>query len=89
MAGNRWTQFYAFLGEFSCYRIEPFAPSGPYMRPSYCRNYSATVTPAQSGDEVFWIVRPEAAEFRVLWAGQEAARCPLAVNSCVVYVPAE
>ena len=86
MAGNRWTQFYAFLGEFACYRIEPFGMPG-YLRPAHCRSYSATVTPAQSGDEVFWVARPEAVEFRVLWAGQEVARCGLGAGSCVAFVP--
>ena len=88
MAGNRWTQFYAFLGEFACYRIEPFGMPG-YLRPAHCRNYSASVTPAQSGTEVFWIERPEAVVFRVLWAGQEVARCGLGTGSCVVFVPGE
>jgi hypothetical protein len=86
MEGNRWTQFYAFVDAYACNRIEPFG-AAPYLRPSYCRAYSATVTPAQDGVEIFWRERDGAVAFRVLWSGQEIGRCPLAPGSCTVYVP--
>jgi serine/threonine protein kinase len=87
MDGNRWTQFYAFVDPFACNRIEPFGAEGPYLRPGYCRSYSATVTPARDGVEIFWRERDGAVAFRVLWEGQEISRCPLAPDSCTVYVP--
>ncbi len=87
MAGNRWTQFYAFVDPFACNRIEPFGAEGPYLRPGYCRSYSATVTPARDGVEIFWRERDGAVAFQVLWDGQEVGRCPLAPDSCTVYIP--
>ena len=88
MAGDRWTQFYSFVDGFACDSIEPFGVGGAYMRPQFCRNYNATVTPAQNGDEIFWIERPGSVEFRVLWDGEEIARCPLGTNTCQLFVPA-
>jgi serine/threonine protein kinase len=87
MEGNRWTQFYAFVDGYACNRIEPFGAEGPYLRPGYCRSYSATVTPARDGAEIFWRERDGAVAFRVLWEGQEIGRCDLAPGSCTVYIP--
>ncbi len=87
MAGNRWTQFHSFIEGYACYSIEPFGVGGVYMRPPHCRDYNASVTPAKDGDEIFWTERGGAIEFRVLWADQEIARCPLGTNTCTVFVP--
>lgn len=88
MAGDRWTQFYSFVDGFACDSIEPFGVGGAFMRPQFCRSYNASVTPAQNGDEIFWIERPGSVEFRVLWDGEEIARCPLGANTCQLFVPA-
>ncbi len=88
MAGSRWTQFYSFVDGFACNGIEPFGVGGSFMRPQFCRSYNATVTPAQNGSEIFWIERSGAVEFRVLWAGEEIARCPLGTQTCQLFVPA-
>lgn len=45
MEGNRWAQFYAFVDAYAYNGIEPFGGDS-YLRPSYCRAYSATITPA-------------------------------------------
>jgi serine/threonine protein kinase len=87
MDGNRWTQFYSFVDGFACNRIEPFGVEGPYLRPGYCRSYSATVTPTRDGVEIFWREQEGAVAFRVLWDGQEIGRCDLAPGSCTVYIP--
>lgn len=87
MEGNRWSQFYSFVDDRNCVAIEPFGPPGSYLKPAQCRSYNSTVTPTYTGDETFWLVRPEVAEFRVLWSGTEVGRCPTGENSCVVYIP--
>ncbi len=87
MDGNRWTQFYSFVDAFACNRIEPFGADGSYLRPGYCRSYSATVTPARDGSEIFWRTRDGSTVFRVLWDGQEIGRCPVAPNSCEIFIP--
>ncbi|MDA0246300.1 MAG: serine/threonine-protein kinase [Chloroflexi bacterium] len=89
MEGNRWSQFYSFVDDRNCVAIEPFGPPGSYLKPSQCRSYNSTVTPTYTGDETFWLVRPEVAEFRVLWNGTEVGRCPLGENTCVVFIPAQ
>ncbi|GJM43136.1 MAG: hypothetical protein DHS20C20_34180 [Ardenticatenaceae bacterium] len=88
LEGDRWTQFYSFVDSFACNGIEPFGVGGIYLRPQYCRSYNATITPEANGDELFWIERSGAVEFRVLWDGEEIARCPLGTNTCIVHVPA-
>ena len=85
--GNRWTQFYPFVEGNSCYSIEPFGTEGDFMRPGFCIDYNASVTPSQNGDELFWIERDGAVEFRVLWGDVEIGRCPLGEGSCLVLVP--
>lgn len=88
MAGDRWTQFYNFVDGFACTSIEPFGVGGTYLRPQYCRSYNASVTPEKDGVEIFWIERSGSVEFRVLWEGEEVARCPLGTHTCIVRVPA-
>lgn len=88
LAGDRWTQFYSFIDGSACNGIEPFGVEGPYLRPQYCRSYNATITPTKNGDELFWIEREGVVEFRVLWNGEEVARCPLGTNTCELFVPA-
>lgn len=88
MAGDRWTQFYNFVDGLACDSIEPFGVGGVYLQPQFCRSYNSKVTPEKNGDELFWIERPGSVEFRVLWDGEEIARCPLGTNTCPVFVPA-
>lgn len=87
MAGDRWTQFYNFVDGLACDSIEPFGVGGVYLQPQFCRSYNSKVTPEKDGDELFWIERPESVEFRVLWDGEEIARCPLGTNTCKLFVP--
>ncbi len=84
--GRSWSQFYSFVEQFSCARLEMTKVSG-WLRPSSCRRYNATITPEQDGDIVFWTSRPGVAAFRVMWQGQEVGRCAVTASQCEVYLP--
>jgi eukaryotic-like serine/threonine-protein kinase len=84
--GSRWAQFHSFVAANGCSRIEPVrAPS--LLRPPRCREYNATVTPPLDSEMVFWRPRPGVSHFRVLWEGQEVARCQVDVQLCEVFLP--
>jgi len=57
------------------------------LRPAKCREYNSTITPPENDPEHFWIERPDAVQFRVLWEGQEIGRCSIPGDFCEVYVP--
>jgi serine/threonine protein kinase len=84
--GTLWTQFYSFVEERSCNRIEMTGVPG-HLRPPQCQGYNATVTPTIDDDLVFWTQRPGVSRFRVLWGGQEIARCELTGGRCEVFLP--
>lgn len=84
--GQQWAQFYSFIEEGRCDRIETTRASS-LLRPAQCRRYNATVTPQLADDFVFWTARPDVSQFRVLWDGVEVGRCELTVNRCEVYLP--
>ena len=83
---NMWTQFYTFTDSGNCDRIE-INRANPWLRPPQCRNYNATVTPSDDSDLIFWIQQPGAAQFRILWNGDELARCEFGAERCEVYLP--
>jgi hypothetical protein len=89
--GSRWEQFYGFLESRACDTLE-ITQSPSLLRPSQCRTYNARVTPQARDSLVFWLPREaDITEFRVLWNGQEVARCPVvtsgATRSCEVFLP--
>jgi hypothetical protein len=85
-SSSQWTQFFTYVEEGHCNRIE-INQAGPWLRPPQCRGYNATVTPSEGSDFIFWVQQPGAARFRVLWNGQEIARCEFGVERCEVYLP--
>jgi hypothetical protein len=85
-SSSQWTQFFTYVEEGRCDRIEIARASG-WLRPPQCRGFNATVTPTAESDFIFWIQQPGAARFRVLWNGAEVARCEFGVERCEVYLP--
>ena len=84
--GYRWSQFYSFVSNSGCARLE-VSKMSDYLRPSKCREYNSTITPPESDPEHFWIEQPGVTQFRVLWESQEVARCPVPGDFCEVYIP--
>lgn len=84
--GSLWTQFYSYVEDQSCVRIELLrAPA--YLRPPLCRAYNATVTPDPDDAAVFWLPRSGITQFRVLWDNQEIARCEVNAGQCELFLP--
>ena len=84
--GYRWSQFYSFASSNGCARLEVLKMSD-YLRPAKCREYNSTITPPENDPEHFWIERPDVTQYRVLWEGQEIARCPIPGDFCEAYLP--
>jgi serine/threonine protein kinase len=83
---SMWTQFYTYVENGRCDRIEITRSDG-YLRPPQCRSYNASVTPDRDTDLVFWIAKAGIARFRVSWNGNEIARCEIGGERCEVYLP--
>ncbi len=93
VAGTEWSRFYGLLEPNKCLTAQ-ISSSRPWLQPSECRNYNSVITPSRTGNRQFWLPRETIAvtEIRVLYQGQEAARCPLhtgavAVTVCEVKLP--
>jgi serine/threonine protein kinase len=92
-AGTEWSRFYGALEPGNCISAE-ITGAGSWLRPSECRFYNAKITPSRTSARQFWLSREtiSVTEIRVLYQGQEAARCPLHdggsnVTVCEVKLP--
>jgi serine/threonine protein kinase len=84
--GSEWTNLYPELLIGRCDAIEISNPSRP-PRPQNCRGYNAVSTRLDTNSDVFWIAREGITQFRVLWTGQEVARCEISSETCNVTLP--
>jgi serine/threonine protein kinase len=84
--GSEWASLYPTLLRGRCDVIEISNPSRP-PRPQSCRGYNAISTRLDTNNDVFWIAREGIAHFRVLWSGQEVARCEISAETCNVTLP--
>jgi serine/threonine protein kinase len=84
--GSEWASLYPTLLIGRCDIIEISNPSRP-PRPQNCRGYNATSTRMDTNSDVFWIAREGITQFRVLWDGQEVARCDVTAEICTVSLP--
>ncbi|HEX2618690.1 MAG TPA: hypothetical protein VHL11_01050, partial [Phototrophicaceae bacterium] len=84
--GGRWTLGYSSVEPNKCVSIELLQTSN-WLRPSKCQGYNSELTLQESSDEVFWLSRGNATQFRVLWDGNEVGRCALSDQSCKVRIP--
>lgn len=90
--GYRWENpRTAHLPRNYCANITIYGDQDPqYLNPSECI-YAIinTVQPRfdNPGDLLFWTPKPNSTQFRVLWVGEEVARCTIASGSCEFYVP--
>lgn len=84
--GADWAELYPKLLPRRCDAIEISAEHLP-PRPPGCLRFNAIRTRMLTSPVVFWIEREGVSEFRVLWAGEEIARCEIAAGSCPVVLP--
>jgi hypothetical protein len=82
-----WTDRYPLVEAGKCDALEIRLTSAFSQRPPECRDFNALLTPEGSSSEVFWLQRDTVAEFRVLWGGQEIARCAAGSGSCEITLP--
>ena len=90
--GYRWeTQKFTHLPEGFCTSITIYGDqTPPYMNPADCFFGIISVIQPRFDDDgglVFWRPEAEATHFRVLWLGEEVARCEIAAGFCNFNVP--
>ncbi len=90
--GYRWeTQRFKHLPENFCVSITLYGDqTPPYMNPADC--FAGTISGVQprfdnDGGLVFWRPEADATHFRLLWLGEEIARCEIAAGFCNILVP--
>jgi serine/threonine protein kinase len=90
--GYKWeSQRFTHLPDNFCTSITIYGDqTPPYMNPADCFfGIISVIQPLLDNDGGLVFRRPEsgATHFRVLWLGEEAARCELAAGFCNFYVP--
>ncbi|MBE0670747.1 MAG: serine/threonine protein kinase [Anaerolineales bacterium] len=90
--GYRWeTQKFRHLPENFCTSITIYGDqTPPYMNPVDCSFGIISVVQPRFDDDaglVFWRPEAGATHFRVLWLGEETARCEIAAGFCDFNVP--
>lgn len=86
--GWKWQKYYDNSLPNRCLRIEIYQSKIPYLQPEECHNrFLSTLQPLETDPTLFWTSQPGSQQFRVLWMGEEVARCEIAAGRCDVYVP--
>ena len=90
--GYRWeNKRFAHLPDGFCVSITIYSDQiSPYMNPAEC--FFGIISGVQprldnDGGLIFWRPEADATHFRVLWLGEEVARCEIAAGFCDFYVP--
>lgn len=86
LSGERWMTRFPVIEAGNCVGIELIDRTN-YLSPERCEDYNALLTFLPDGDENIWVRREGINTFRVLWEGQEIARCRIADRACTVFVP--
>jgi hypothetical protein len=86
LSGERWAQFYPYLEAGKCAAVE-LTDAVTNLRPAECRGFNAILTPERRYTINFWLSRPEATGFRVLWDSVVIGQCPTGQNTCEVILP--
>lgn len=84
--GSRWTVGFRSVENGKCDGIE-ITTRSPALRPPQCRGYNSLVTPQLTSPLIFWIIRENVPQFRVIWNGEEVARCTIEDGFCEAYIP--
>lgn len=88
--GWRWEEFIKNIAIHPdrCLSLELYLSPDPYLSPSECNNrtLSTLSLPMNSGN-LFWTPDNSSDLFRILWLGEEIARCEIEAGTCDFYVP--
>lgn len=74
--GGNWAAFFPRVEPGKCVAIEILRQA--HLRPAQCQAYNAVLSPRETADILFWLPRDNTLHFRLLWQGQEIARCATA-----------
>ena len=91
-SGHLWenAKFDYILSKY-CISIKIYQDEDPpYIDPPDCRGkYLSIIQPRKDKDRglFFWDPKEGTTQFRVLWIGEEVARCEISAGSCEVYIP--
>jgi len=87
LESRRWK----FISSDSCVSIKIYNDQRPpYLDPADCHgNYSSIIQPIREEEPeiIFWDTQESSRQFRVLWLGEEVARCEISAGTCEIYIP--
>jgi serine/threonine protein kinase len=86
--GWKWEKYFDTIQPNRCLSLEIHDSPDQYLRPPECRNkvLSPLVLLPDSGEK-FWFANESNGLFRILWLGNEIARCKVEAGACDFYVP--
>jgi len=88
--GWQWETFFNESQPDRCVRAEIYLAyiETPYLNPEACLNrYHSTLQPFEGADTIFWTLKDDSRQFRVLWQETEVARCEISAGICDFRVP--
>jgi hypothetical protein len=86
--GARWEVMTETILPKYCISIKIFKANAIYIDPPDCKGgYLSVIQPTQDDRTIFWTEDITGNEFRVLWLGEEVARCKAGDQVCEVYIP--
>jgi serine/threonine protein kinase len=75
----------------NCVSVKTYKDEAPpYLDPSDCLMlYSSIIQPDKEEEPeiFFWTEKEDTTQFRVLWLGEEIARCEISAGACEIYIP--
>jgi serine/threonine protein kinase len=87
-AGWQWGKYFDVIQPGRCVNLLIHQASNPYLQPSECRNrVLSTLVFRLNSNQLFWIPNYPGEFFRVLWLGEEVARCEVDAGVCEFYIP--
>jgi serine/threonine protein kinase len=85
--GWDWGVYFGKITPNRCMAIELYE-SPPFLKPPECKEpYLSLLNPPRESSKTFWTSSENSSQFRVLWLGQEVARCPVGDGTCEFRVP--
>ncbi|HSG42728.1 MAG TPA: TIR domain-containing protein [Anaerolineales bacterium] len=86
--GWQWEKYFATLQPQRCMSLEIYLSPDPYLSPFQCENrVLSTLSLSMDLGNLFWTPDDNSEQFRILWLGEEIARCEIKAGKCDFYVP--
>ncbi|HMV96454.1 MAG TPA: protein kinase [Anaerolineales bacterium] len=91
-AGHLWENLkFNYIPSKYCVSIKIYKDEDPpYIDPPDCHGgYVSIIQPRMDLDAelFFWTPKEGSSQFRVVWVGEEVARCDISAGTCEVYIP--